>query len=114
MMLLLICTASLLLYAGLIFYYHKGWTAARVSPQGSATEATLSVIIPARNEEKNIAALLQALARQSLPGSLFEVIVVDDHSTDGTAGAVRGYDGFPFRLLQAPAPAEQSSKKKAI
>jgi len=42
----------------------------------------LSVIIPIRNEEGNIRALIQNLSNQSLPFHLFEVIVVDDHSTD--------------------------------
>lgn len=42
-----------------------------------------SVIIPARNEEKNIRRLLESLHRQSvLPG---EIIVVDDNSADDTA-----------------------------
>lgn len=45
----------------------------------------LSVIIPARNEEKNLQACLKALSAQSYPLELVEFIVVDDHSEDGTA-----------------------------
>lgn len=44
---------------------------------------TLSVIIPARNEEGNLPLLLADLARQSLRPS--EIICVDDGSTDETA-----------------------------
>ncbi|MBK8953710.1 MAG: glycosyltransferase [Chitinophagaceae bacterium] len=40
---------------------------------------TISVIIPARNEEANIGALLQSLQQQNYPQHLFEVIVVNDH-----------------------------------
>ncbi len=45
----------------------------------------LSIIIPARNEADNIDACLAALATQTYPAHLFEIIVVDDHSVDGTA-----------------------------
>lgn len=43
----------------------------------------LSVIIPARNEEANLPALLRSLAEQSTRPR--EIIVVNDASTDGTA-----------------------------
>jgi 4,4'-diaponeurosporenoate glycosyltransferase len=43
----------------------------------------LSVIIPARNEEHNLPALLRSLVAQSLRPQ--EIIVVDDASTDSTA-----------------------------
>lgn len=46
----------------------------------------ISVLIPARNEEANIGACLDSLRRQDYPR--FEVIVLDDGSTDGTAGIV--------------------------
>jgi chlorobactene glucosyltransferase len=42
----------------------------------------ISVIIPARNEQRNIYRCIQALLSQSYPN--FEIIVVDDHSTDDT------------------------------
>jgi hopene-associated glycosyltransferase HpnB len=45
-------------------------------------------VIPARNEAEVIAATVGSLLRQDYPGR-FEVVVVDDHSTDGTAGVVR-------------------------
>lgn len=49
-------------------------------------EAGVSVLIPARNEEQNIRATLEAvLANQDCE---FEVIVLDDHSTDDTAAII--------------------------
>lgn len=44
---------------------------------------TVSIIIPARNEEKNLSRLLNSLSIQSYP--IYEVIVVDDDSSDDTA-----------------------------
>jgi len=42
----------------------------------------ISVIIPARNEERNIRRCVQALLSQTYPN--YEIIVVDDRSTDTT------------------------------
>lgn len=46
--------------------------------------SVISVIIPAYNEEHNISRALNSLIDQTLDKSLFEVIVVDDNSTDKT------------------------------
>ncbi len=51
----------------------------------------ISVLIPARDEAARLGGCLDGLARQSYRD--FEVIVVDDHSSDGTAGLARGYAG---------------------
>jgi len=44
----------------------------------------ISVIIPARNEEATIANCLNAIATQTYPSHLLEIIAVDDHSADKT------------------------------
>ncbi|MDY0018195.1 MAG: glycosyltransferase [Candidatus Delongbacteria bacterium] len=44
----------------------------------------VTVIIPARNEEKYIADTLNSVMNQNYPPELFDVIAVDDRSTDGT------------------------------
>jgi cellulose synthase/poly-beta-1,6-N-acetylglucosamine synthase-like glycosyltransferase/peptidoglycan/xylan/chitin deacetylase (PgdA/CDA1 family) len=49
----------------------------------------ISVVIPAYNEAAGIAATVRSMVGSSYPGEL-EVIVVDDGSTDNTAGIVRG------------------------
>ncbi len=48
---------------------------------------SLSIIIPARNEARNLRRLLPSLSMQDYPGDL-EIIVVDDHSLDDTAEVV--------------------------
>jgi len=61
--------------------------AARLKPliprgEGGVPAGRVSIIIPARNEEKNLPALLKSLQSQVPP---LEVIVVDDDSEDRTA-----------------------------
>lgn len=85
-----------LLYGGLIYYFKTGWEAIPEEPNPAQQREdwpTVAIIIPARNEEKNIGNLLQALAAQSYPRNKMEVLVIDDHSTDGTASVV---SQFPF------------------
>lgn len=46
----------------------------------------VSVVVAARDEEENIGECLTSLLDQSYPKDKFEIIVVNDHSTDGTEG----------------------------
>lgn len=48
------------------------------------TELKLSIVIAAKNEEKNIHTLISALKEQSYSSNLFDVTIVDDNSTDNT------------------------------
>ncbi len=72
---------------------------------------TLSIVIPARNESENIVALVDAIHRSVQPLGLFEIIVVDDGSTDATAAVLRNRQKTmpELRLLQHPMSAGQSA-----
>ncbi|MBW4330324.1 glycosyltransferase family 2 protein [Stakelama sp. CBK3Z-3] len=60
----------------------------------------VSVIIPAYNGAELIAQTLDSLIAQTMRD--FEVIVVDDCSTDGTAAVVRAYGDPRLRVVRAP------------
>jgi poly-beta-1,6-N-acetyl-D-glucosamine synthase len=51
----------------------------------SISSVTVSVIISCRNEEENLPYLLKDLNSQDYDPSLFEIIIVDDNSTDNTS-----------------------------
>jgi len=72
---------------------------------------TVSVIVPARNEEACLGDCLKSLVVQ--PGVSFEVIVVDDGSTDGTREIARSFPGV--RVLDpGPLPPGWSGKNNAL
>jgi glycosyltransferase involved in cell wall biosynthesis len=60
------------------------------------TKLTVSVIIPTYNRKDLLRETLNSLAKQTYPSDHFEIIVVDDGSTDGTASIVA--EVFPFIL----------------
>ena len=53
-------------------------------PVASRYEPFVSIVMAARNEEKNIVACLDSLVRVEYPADKLEIIVVDDGSTDST------------------------------
>lgn len=63
----------------------------------------VSVIIPARNEARNIERCVRSVLATSY--SPIEVIVVDDRSTDGTAEIVEPAAGRRLRLIRGTEPA---------
>jgi len=83
----------------------------------TATESVASpppvvtVIVPARNEEVSLAACLESLVAQT--GLAFEIVVVDDHSTDRTRAIA---ESFPaVRLIEAAAlPDGWTGKNNAV
>ncbi len=108
------------LYVLLILYYWRNWISIadfRLSILNFKRATKITVIIPARNEEKNIATCLDSICNQSYPKELFEVIVVDDHSTDDTAAIIKNYAAQNVKLisLKDHVSADLNSyKKKAI
>jgi glycosyltransferase involved in cell wall biosynthesis len=71
----------------------------------------ITIVVPARNEEANIGRCLGSLVDQK--GALFEIFVVDDHSTDRTAEIAAGFPGV--RVIPAkPLPEGWTGKANAI
>lgn len=77
----------------------------------SGAGVTVSVVIPARNEAGNINGLLDGIDAACAPVVRYEVIVVDDGSTDETAQVVtqRMQQRPNLRLLRHPVSAGQSA-----
>lgn len=61
----------------------------RLPNAGIAPDLKLSILIPARNEEKNLGRILDCILNQDYGN--FEVWVCDDHSSDGTPEILEAY-----------------------
>ncbi len=89
----------------------------RLPPPGKPANLSFSIVIAARNEAENIGPCLESIFRQSLPASRYEVIVVNDRSTDATAEICGRFAArHPnLRVLSvAETPAGISPKKYAV
>jgi dolichyl-phosphate beta-glucosyltransferase len=76
---------------------------AALSKAGITPEVKRSVVLPAYNEEHRLPPTLESVVHYlRTQGEQFEVLVVDDGSTDGTAAVVEGYhERYPeVRLLR--------------
>jgi glycosyltransferase involved in cell wall biosynthesis len=72
---------------------------------------TVSVIIPAYNEQATIIKLLTEVRQQSVDGVSFEIIVVDDGSMDGTGTLLENNPGLYDHLIRLP---KNSGKGAAV
>lgn len=112
----IICLLLTGLYLLLVVYLIKGWTNLKrplINPTNFTTKVT--VLIAARNEAERIHYTIEDILAQDYPKHLTEIIIVDDHSTDGTAEIIKKYADKGVKLLQLnEAKPLNSYKKKAI
>ena len=69
----------------------KNTTAANPTSAESSYQPTVSVLVPARNEEQVIARLLQRLTELTYPKEKMQIIVIDDASSDNTLQIAENY-----------------------
>ncbi|MEL6193910.1 MAG: glycosyltransferase [Bacteroidota bacterium] len=63
------------------------WSFEQISPTEDKSDGQypfVSIIIPSRNEERNIEKCIRSVCQQKYPTDKYEVICLDDHSTDAT------------------------------
>ena len=61
---------------------------------------TVSIVVPAYNEERTIVALLERVKAQRVAGVTFEVIVIDDGSKDRTVSLIEARPDLGLRLIK--------------
>jgi cellulose synthase/poly-beta-1,6-N-acetylglucosamine synthase-like glycosyltransferase len=109
-----------LAYVILMLLYRKGWAAQNdfVMSADFEPNTAISIIIPARNEANNIQRCIDSILAQDYPQEIFEIIVIDDHSTDDTFELVSAYGGNVrcIKLSEHLKDGEQliAYKKKAL
>ncbi|MFM7079297.1 MAG: glycosyltransferase, partial [Bacteroidota bacterium] len=75
---------------------------------------SVSIVVPVRNEAKNIKALLDDLTSQDFPCEKLEILISDDQSDDQTASIVADYcDQSSNNIIWIPSIPHQPTGKKA-
>jgi poly-beta-1,6-N-acetyl-D-glucosamine synthase len=105
-------------YSAWVFSCRSYWQKLPVLlPGDEAQLPQISVIVPVRNEEKNIRDLLSDLSRQNYPAHKFEVLIIDDGSEDKTTEIVANFaqnSSIAVSLLSLNNENYSSPKKAAI
>ena len=89
----------------------------KIKPGKNDWQYSMSVIVPARNEEATIRKCLEGLLEQDYPKYFYEIIVVNDRSTDRTAAIVEELcrQNPRIRLVNiTEVPAGVAPKKNAV
>lgn len=109
---------TILLYSGFIIIHLVCWFQL---PRNTETErehkfsTAISVLIPVRNEEKNITKCLASILEQDYPKELMEIILCDDQSDDQTKEeALRILNEAGVNYKYAEVTSVRSNKKIAI
>ncbi len=111
------------LYAWLILYFLVGWIKLKGIMEEKQAKSTMlpfvSIIVPVRNESEHIQECLRAILSQTYPHHLYEVIVVDDYSTDPTYRLAREVEADNITVLDLSkyfgnASEKIPNKKKAL
>lgn len=77
--------AVLLVYVYIIQWYRHEWIKYRgFRPAEQGAKVPVSVVVAFRNEVENMETLIVSLKTQDYPAEKFEVILVNDHSEDGS------------------------------
>jgi cellulose synthase/poly-beta-1,6-N-acetylglucosamine synthase-like glycosyltransferase len=102
-------------YAAFCCWVSIGWLNTEVQQEEDNEDSPcefVSVLVPVRNEAESIICVLESIAGNS--ASDYEILVINDHSTDATSNRVRSLQqSYPsIRLLNLPA--QVSGKKAAI
>ena len=98
--------------AGFVHRQRSARLTARLMAEGGDLPS-VSILVPARNEELVIERTLDALRALRYPGGPLEIVVVDDGSTDGTAAIVERVARADPRIVLLRLPRQEQGRGKS-
>lgn len=88
--------------------YEKGWKRLKIPHPDLHTFPKVSIVVACRNEEKKIDGLIENLTSQTYPKQEYEIIIVDDFSTDNTQQILQKYNDR-VKIFSSPRPGKKSA-----
>jgi cellulose synthase/poly-beta-1,6-N-acetylglucosamine synthase-like glycosyltransferase len=104
-----------LLYAGVLTLFWAGLFRPRRGLSKDRPKVT--VVIAARNEEKDLPLLLEDLEKQTYPRDILEIIIANDHSEDQTGQIIDSFSRKDSRFIHVPVTLYEpgfTAKKNAL
>lgn len=100
-------------YAAMLILFALKFLAARKIVRLSGAELPkVSVVVPFRNEEQRLPALLSSLKAQEYPVEKIEWVLVNDHSEDASGDILAAEDDPRMKIISLPQ--EENGKKQAL
>jgi|SRR5690554_158830 len=75
---------------------NSAWSYSELKANASMKQPKISVIIPAHNEERHVSDCLDAILNQDIPADDYEVILVDNNSSDSTPNIAKSYQKVKY------------------
>jgi len=90
----------------------RGWSGRNSSMPRRVNRIDATVIVPTYNQAGSVGLCLTSLLAQTVPAGSYEILVVDDGSTDGTPEALGGFSA-PLRVVRLPENRGRSAARNA-
>lgn len=103
------------IYMGTLFYVSRQWERLEETvsvPAGN--HLSFSILMPFRNEANHLGKSLASLLQQKYPAQNFEIICIDDHSSDQSADIVQALAQKHKQVKYLACPEGITGKKQAI
>lgn len=105
-----------LIYFLLLFVFYFNSFKSTIKPQFNSTHKGFSILVPFRNEAENLEALILSIRNINYPQNAFEIIFINDHSTDNSRIIVENFiaTSLKFNMQLIDMPIDFFGKKAAI
>jgi cellulose synthase/poly-beta-1,6-N-acetylglucosamine synthase-like glycosyltransferase len=109
-LIILIALVPIIAYLVLVLFLCKGWDVYRqTNLQSIDFVPYVSVVVAFRNEADNLPLLIQSLVQQSYSSKRYEVILVNDHSTDNWNDLVMSILPDNIRVIHSPGEGKKAA-----
>lgn len=102
-------------YLFLLLGIYKSLVKIKPFIMAGAPKRFISVVVSCFNEEKNLPSLLKDISGQDYPCDMFELLLIDDNSSDNTFNTASGYIGIKnLRVIKNQGKGKKQAIRKGV